>query len=230
MELIDKVIILKTADHKEKNKTLTVFGLKNGLNNLLARGIKEKNAKLKFLGLPFVFCEVELLSAGGAVIKTATLIESFSNISKSIEKYESACFCTQAILILGQKDEEGGLLFKLFLEALMKINSDEDGFEWQHAVSFVLTALSGSGYKMIFEACVACGDGALSPAFLNFVSGELLCRNCASNGATQVKASTVETFKKIERGAFNDISAESLGSARKFLNQVFISIFDRKLI
>ena len=94
----DIFIVLKTTEHQEKNKKLTVLSPNFGVYNIIAKGIKDKQAKLRFLGLPFVLADAVIFDRALPTVKTASLLESHSELSKDLDKYEAACFCVSVTL------------------------------------------------------------------------------------------------------------------------------------
>lgn len=219
----DIFIVLKTQEHLEKNKKLTVVSPNFGVYNVLAKGIRDKKAKLRFLGLPFVLADVVVFDRTLRAVKTASLVDSNANISKDIDKFESACFCASIVLLFD--GEQAKNLFELFAITIKKIN--EGSSPWSDAFLFALNLLSIEGYELSCDKCVSCGKD-LDVPMLNIDTGELSCKNCASQHCQQVKTSTIAALDNISKDEKFD--SEKITDIKNFFNQVFLSIFGKGLV
>lgn len=81
-------IVAGTEDYKEADKLVKIFTPEMGVIRAVLKGVKKSNAKLKFAGMTFSFCEFELIKRGSYYsIKTAAPIESLYAVTSSPEKY-----------------------------------------------------------------------------------------------------------------------------------------------
>ncbi|MCL2255499.1 MAG: DNA repair protein RecO [Firmicutes bacterium] len=72
---------MKSSEHGEFDKMLTLFTHEGEVVRAKIRGVKKERAKLKFASLPFALCEFELNSKNGFLsVVGATQIEDISSI------------------------------------------------------------------------------------------------------------------------------------------------------
>jgi len=83
-------IVVKSNDYKESDKMLRLFTANGQIINAVLKGVKKPNAKLKFCGQIFAFCEFTLAEKNGFyTIANATQIENLFSITHDAISYSS---------------------------------------------------------------------------------------------------------------------------------------------
>lgn len=200
-EVSDKFIILKSSDTGENNKLLSLFCEGLGKVRAVGRGVRSSKAKLKFLNLPFCVCDGVLFKNGTSyLVKTAKVIHSFLGITQSAEKFEAGNIILETLLKFDSLDK---ITFARAVLALEYIESVENG-EKLFALKFLIDLLF-SNFNLNFNCCNICGETANEQIYLNFSSGELLCGDCKTNNAVQIKHLTASTVDKIYNLEYSEL-------------------------
>ena len=234
-EVSDRFIILKAVDTGETNKRLSLFCKNLGKITAIGRGTRSKNAKLKFLNLPFCVCEGVLFKTGTNtyLVKTARVMHSFSCITQNINKFKAGSIVLEALLKFYNFPNN---VFDNAVEALEYIEASETN-EQLFALKFLLELIYNN-FNLNLSCCNACGTvvaggGVNTPkkVFINFSTGELRCASCTEINFRQIKHSTcefVETIKKLSYPALATINcdAATLKSVFKFVGELIKGLTD----
>lgn len=197
-EVITKGIVLNSVDYKEKDRLVEIFSLERGKLQCLLKGCKTQNAKLKFAFQPFCFAEFLLVDKSGyKVVKNATLIDSFFEISQNTANYYLSTTMLEIIRNVVGYNEPNVQLFLHLLTSLKNICYDEKDAQMV-VIKFCLTVLENQGYKLSFKNCSSCKIPLTSQKFLNIDSGEFVCKACASLNHLKISDSAFSALRIID--------------------------------
>lgn len=230
-EISDRFIILKSIDSKENNKKLWLFCEHLGRIMATGRGVRAKNAKLKFLNLPFCVCEGTFFKTGNSfLVKTAKVIFSFSELALNSEKYVAGSVILESLL---KFDNFSAKIFDEAIEALSYIAKTQNN-EFVYAVKFVGDLIFNI-FNLNFDICNVCGNDKPQKVFLNFNSGELTCENCLKQNAKQIKLITVKTVQKFVDCDYNKLNliecdANLINSLKLFVFELVKGLLDIELM
>jgi len=201
-EVSDKFIILKSTDLGENNKLLSLFCEGMGSIRAVGRGVRSSKAKLKFLNLPFCVCDgVFFKTSTSYLVKTAKVIHSFLGITQSAEKFEAGNIILETLLKFDNLDKSVFNSAVVALEYIEIVEVNEKLF----ALKFIIDLLF-TNFNLNFSCCNVCGENKTDQIYLNFNSGELLCGECKTNNAVQIKHLTASTVEKIYNFSYGELS------------------------
>ena len=194
-------IMLRAVDYGENDRILTLLTAELGKISAGIKGVKKAGAKLRFAAQPFCFAEYILAKRGEKyTVTNASESESFYDIRTDINKFYAASAVCETANALTYGGVEDGPVFAMTLRALSAVCS---GDECGALISFLLSALSASGYTMGLENCIQCGASLAEAEKLRFDmnAGGFTCRDCGAGiGAS---ASTYHLLRKCAGRPYN---------------------------
>lgn len=192
-------IVTGGVNYGENDRILSIFTAEKGIVSAGIKGVKKAGAKLKFASEPFCFAEFVFSVKGNRrTVTGASLIDSFYPIREDVVKY----FCGGAVLEYLRKFYKEGIAspqaFFLSAEALKELAYGEKPPK-EVLASFLLSALSVSGYGIAETNCLKCGEEINRRAFFDYEAGGFFCENCNESGR-EINLSTLKAIKKIKNG------------------------------
>ncbi|MBP5373138.1 MAG: DNA repair protein RecO [Clostridia bacterium] len=227
-------ICLKKTSYKDSGEMLTLFTLERGIVNCALMGARSPKAKLRFSGETFCFAEYVLAEkADRRTVKEATQIDSFYGIREDLDRYYCAAAVIEFILNVVYAGESN---YELFLATVKSLKAIEVCEKPKLAlVAFYIKALNASGYMIDFSSCHNCGAEVEGRAFFDFDNSSALCKNCATQGSTEMKIDTFSLIKETssheldfyQKGDLSTYSPtfsddKSIVNALKFLNYYIV--------
>lgn len=193
-----KGIILKTIDYKEADKLLTILCLEGGKITVKAKAIKKAKSKLKAFCQPFCFANFEFTKGNfGYVLTGVEEIENFYDLTSNIEVFEYA-FCV--LEIADKICVEGQEYPGVFISILKALSCLKKQINPKLAViKFCLDVLGLEGINLNLKYCPNCKTPFVSDSvFLNFSTGELLCRACRGLDFFEIEKSCFSALKIVD--------------------------------
>ena len=191
--------VLKVTDYKEKDKLLTMFTLEEGLITVNLRGVKNAKAKLKSFGLPFCFAEwIVVVMGHNYIVTTATMIDSFFDITQDIDKYVAG----SVILNLDREllrfpDNSSSELFVSSLKALRAV-CYQDIEPKVVLCKLFFEVLEMNGFSFFNTNCSICGEAYEGSGFLNVDDGNITCRECRSLNSIELSNGVMSFLKLLK--------------------------------
>jgi len=193
-----KAIVLKSVDYKDKDKVITLYSIELGLISVILKNCKGSNYKLKFAYNPFSFAEFEIFKIDEIFfVKTATLIESFFNLTQDYSKYLIANNILEIILKTNKMLEPNSILFINTLKALNVLDNDENINYKVLIIKFILGTTKVNGFKLNFNKCSVCNLNYINKVYLNLETGSLECGSCKSNYSVLIEKDVFNLLSKI---------------------------------
>ncbi len=187
MEIKVNALMIRAIDYKDNDKILTLFTADKGLITAGIKGVKRAGAKLKFAAQPFCFAEYILTQKGGRyTVINATEEENFYDLRTDINKFYAASSVIDSIPSLVVEGENAYDMFYIAVRALMDMCT---GDEIVVLISYLLSALSYSGYSISLSDCAVCGSSLLDCERMRFDmhTGTFSCYDCGDGvGASGV--------------------------------------------
>lgn len=118
-------ILIKTEEWRDYDYRVTLFSA-DGIERAVMKGVRKKDAKLKFAAQPFAFCDYELSVKNNAVVTGATQIENLSAIAEDVDKFTLGCIMLESAEVAVNAVDSAGLFVALLksLKALLYSNAD----------------------------------------------------------------------------------------------------------
>lgn len=194
MEIKTEGIVLRATDYKENDKILTLFTPSLGKITAGIRGVRKANAKLNFAAQPFAFCEYVLAEKGGRYTVTgAYLHDGFFSLRADILRFYAGCTLTETCNVVANEGEESDGIFIALAQGLKELALEETN-PAESVISFLLTALTETGYMIDLDGCGVCGGQIKGAIRFDFSAGHFLCEEC--DGGVRASEETYETIRK----------------------------------
>jgi DNA repair protein RecO (recombination protein O) len=198
---VAKGIILNKKDFREADRLFVVYTEDYGKVEAIAISAKKATSKMaKFLE-PMM--EVEMMIVRGSTfdrIAELKLLDNFSEIKNSAEKWFLGCYCLELVDKLtktGLVDKEIYILLKDILN-ILKIENNKELI-----VFYVWKLLGCLGYQPSLDKCAECGSEEKS-SFFDINKSGLLCSNCQTTNKNGVKT-TFEVINLLNQSRQKDL-------------------------
>ena len=222
MEVIVNAIVLKAVDYKDNDKILTLYSLEKGKITAGIKGVKKSGAKLKFASEPFAFCEYVLAEKQGRyTVIGATYLDSFFSLRTSLIKYYASAVVGEALNRLTVENEPDSSLFSSTINAVKKINYQDNELISLAKYLIMLTELVG--YKIQKTECAGCEDDITGRVFFSTRNAEFYCEACRPDGAIEITLETYNALKTLS-DSHDDAVEIFIPSALKLLKFLFYYI------
>ncbi|WP_319550439.1 DNA repair protein RecO [Desulfogranum marinum] len=197
-----RCLVLKTADHGESDKIVTLFSENLGKVTGIAKGAKRSKKRFVNKLEPFSRILVSYKPSRTSTllfIAEAELEHAFLSLRQSYQKYAGAMYLCELILrFTKEKDPECGL-FSLLTWALHAL--DQGDRPLKIAALFHIRLLDIAGYRPELECCSQCCK-PISPKNTYTMQpgiGALLCNQCRSGNTMLTRQLSVQTLKFLEK-------------------------------
>jgi len=113
-------ILIKAEEWRDYDYRVTLFSAE-GMVKAVMRGVRKKDAKLKFAAQPFALCSYEISTRNNNVVTGASMIESLSQIANDIDKFKVGCLVLECVEQASSAVESSELFLTLLksLKALL---------------------------------------------------------------------------------------------------------------
>ncbi len=208
-----KAIATRAVPYNESDMIVTLVGVECGKITATAKGCLKPKAKLRYSAEPMNFGDYVLTGRGGRyVITECSQIESFSTITRDIEKYYAASLVLEVLTKLSVEPQP-----ELFLCALKTLNNL--AFTEQEAdevvTDFLLEVLKNCGNELDFDHCNVCKCNIDGTAYFKDADG-IVCEHCKGlDGYIPID----QTSRKYLSGENRNISHELRVKANLLLSE-----------
>jgi|SRR5690625_909831 len=171
-------IVIRTMDHGEGNKIVTLYTEMSGKLSVMARGAKRVKSRHSAVTQLFTYGEYTFFKATGmGTLNAGEIIHAYHKLREDLAKTAHASYIVELVdRIISEKDEASQGLFHQLKAALEAIEAGKDGSIITHI--FELKMLYMAGYSPVFDRCVSCDQMEEKFAGFDLSSGGLLCQPC----------------------------------------------------
>ncbi len=193
-------IVLNSIAYGESDKILNIFTLEKGVVSAKIKGVKKAGAKLKFASEPFCFAEFVFSVTGNRrTVTGASLFESFYPIREEVIKYFAGGTVLEFLKKFTKENIVSKNLFMLSVQTL-KVLCYSDKEPLYILCSFLVFALSYSGYGLNFDGCTRCGESIKGKTFFDYESGGFFCEECFNGHGREINNFTLMVLCDIVKG------------------------------
>lgn len=215
-----KGIVIFSQDYKEKDKLVTLL-TPIGKLLVLAKGVKNPNAKLKSTTMPFCFADFVLDKKGEMYILTsAEIIDTFFDVTKDYDKYVIASKILEFANRLAIDDTQSILVLSL---KTLKMVAYEEVNPKIVLIKHLLELLTILGFKLNFNFCASCKGPLMTKIYYDFSSGELVCPACKNNYCKEISKAVYSVLRLINNQ--DTISLATLKFANDMLDETIDLLF-----
>ena len=228
-----KAIVLSNSDYKEKDILATLFTLEQGIVNVVFKGVKNANAKLKSAKELFTFGDFIFADGVQKTITSAYVLENFYDLTKNLNAYYSACNVAKIILTVLPKGETSPQLFVDTLKCLDLLA--ENSLNPQMILNkFLIRVFEGFGYRFNLNKCSSCGASFVYKRYINLNDGDITCPNCKMGSVSELSNAEYQALRLLSATDYDKlstlkISSEVMSRVLKILYQNFEHRFNQKL-
>ncbi len=173
-------IVLKEFRFKETSKILTLYTLKHGKIQAMARGAYRPKSQLIANTQTFSYNEYQLYKGKNFYyINQGDIIDSFYSIRENIDRLMYGSYLLELMDLSTMEEERNEKLFFLLLKGLSVLSKLDRGFI-RFILAYELKFISFLGYKPLLDRCVNCGSKDLSIIKFSIEKGGIICKKCFS--------------------------------------------------
>lgn len=178
----DEAIVLRTQDLGEADRIVTALTRSNGLKRVVAKGVRRTSSKFGARLEPFTIVDAQFYKGRSLDVLTQaqTLRPYGLQIASDFELYTRANVMVETAERLSE-DEAHTSMYLLLLGALHALANRRHSPDLVMN-SFMLRAISMSGWAPSFWDCAVCGRPGPSFSF-NVVAGGAVCEACRPPGS-----------------------------------------------
>lgn len=205
MDTTVKGLILKSTDHREADKLLTVLTLEKGKILVTAKGAKKNTSKLKAFCQSFCFCDMELTNGkAGYILSGVNSIDNFYELTKDLDKFSLGFAVLE---ILDKICVENVTYPSLFLEALKCIKTINYSTIEPRLIlcKFIVSVLKFEGFNLNLNVCSRCRTPLLGELYFDLSSGEILCSACRNFDSIEIEKSVFSTLKILSQNYYDKL-------------------------
>lgn len=212
MENKFKGIVVFAKDHNEKDKLITLLCVEKGLLNILVKGVKNANAKLKYAKELFTFGDFITTAKGNFYILTACdLIDDFPEIKNNPEKFMEASNITNIARNISQYGEEDVKLFLDYISAIKTLCYEATQNNIVLA-KFLINLFQNAGYKLSLSKCASCGQEFFGKKYFNADTGEIVCSACKNESSVELDNSVYSNLRLLSNSIMDKLSTIKLNN------------------
>lgn len=224
-EIKDSAIVIKSIDHTESDKLITLFSLENGKIIAKIRGVKKNKAKLAFAAMPFCFGEYILNKKGDFFsIINCNSVDSFFYLTYDLNAYYAASTMLEVVNLLSRQNEKNSELFVLLLKGLKAAC-----YSGKNAVivldKFLFNAVKLAGFEIELSKCTECGKITKSNLF-SFENGSFICEKHSGVSYAKLTDEARELLINLGNCDFDSLPESITGS--KSVLKLLLMYFEEK--
>jgi DNA repair protein RecO (recombination protein O) len=204
-------VVLRTIDHGESDRVVTLLCQGRGRVGAFARGARASRKRFSGALEPFTLLHVELVGRPGSDLwrlESASVERSFHGIRGDLARIACAAYAVELARELTRDDAPHDDLLALLVDYLGRLDVAPAAPAMLRA--FELAALSAAGFQPRLDACARCGQpvgagaqaggAAFSPA-----DGGVLCATCArqATGTVALSLAGLQALRALQDGGLD---------------------------
>jgi len=198
----DEGIVLRTHKLGEVDRILTVLTKNHGQIRAVAKGVRKTSSRFGARLEPFMVADLQLFE--GRNLDTVSQVEQLANYGSSIvadyAKYTAAVAIVEAAERL-TRETSSSQHYLLVIGAIRTLANFQERAD-QVLDSYLLRALSISGWVPSLEFCHSCGEEA---TFFSTHSGALSCGSCQLAGAVNIGSRGLSHMRSLLAGDWDSV-------------------------
>lgn len=195
----DEVVVLRTYKLGEADRIATLLGKRQGQFRAVVRGVRRTSSKFGSKLEPFMVVDGQF--AEGRTLDTVSQAETLHSFGLEIMADYAAYTAAHAIVEAAERltsNDSNQQQYLLLVGALRSLSRSE------HAPglildSYLLRALSISGWAPNFASCANCGEPGQHPAFVVQLGG-VVCSSCRLAGAAVLDSEAISLLAALLTG------------------------------
>lgn len=207
-----RAIVLGRTKLAEQDLILTMLASDGTQLRAVAKGARKPGGRLA--SRAELFCEIDVLISLGrglGIVSEAALVEPHAHLRGDLDRVSAASAMAEVARLTCFEGIEDGYLYALLSRALTAAEQASDQAHLDLVVAaYALKVLSHAGWRPELDACMACGDAAIS--HFSALGGGVLCASCAKDvaGVVELDANGVAWLRALIGLTFDELLAADL--------------------
>ncbi|MEN9747563.1 MAG: repair protein RecO [Actinomycetota bacterium] len=195
----DEAVVLRTHKLGEADRIVTMLSRQHGQIRAVAKGVRRTASKLGSRLEPFMAVDIQLFE--GRNLDTVSQVETIGAYGREIMADYAAYTAAHAMVEAAERltAEVGSTQQYLLLLGGLRSLSRAEHDPSLTLDSYLLRALSLSGWAPNFDNCVGCGSPGPHGAFVMAIGG-VVCENCKPPGAASLDPESVSLLGALLSG------------------------------
>ncbi|KHK98315.1 DNA recombination protein RecO [Microbacterium mangrovi] len=204
----DEVVVLRTHKLGEADRILTLLSRQHGKVRAVAKGVRRTSSRFGARLEPFMVADVQLYQGRSLdIVQQAESLGSYgSEIAVHYDRYTAASAMVEAADRLNEAEATPQQY--LLLVGGLRALSRGDHAARSILDSYLLRAMSLSGWAPGLEDCTRCGATGPHDAFVAQLGG-VVCADCAPAGAARIAPETGALLRSLIAGEWEAVDAGS---------------------
>lgn len=195
----DEAVVLRTHKLGEADRIVTMLSRQHGQIRAVAKGVRRTASKFGSRLEPFMAVDVQLYE--GRNLDTVSQVETIGAYGREIMADYASYTAAHAMVEAAERltaEVSSTQQYLLLLGALRSLSRSEHEASLT-LDSYLLRALSLSGWAPNFDNCVGCGAPGPHGAFVMAIGG-VVCENCRPPGAASLDQESVNLLGALLAG------------------------------
>jgi DNA repair protein RecO (recombination protein O) len=195
----DEAVVLRTHKLGEADRIVTMLSRQHGQIRAVAKGVRRTASKFGSRLEPFMAVDIQLFE--GRNLDTVSQVETIGAYGREIMADYAAYTAAHAMVEAAERltAEVGSTQQYLLLLGGLRSLSRAEHDPSLTLDSYLLRALSLSGWAPNFDNCVGCGAPGPHGAFVMAIGG-VVCENCKPPGAASLDPESVSLLGALLSG------------------------------
>ncbi len=214
-----EAIVLKTLNHGDTSKIITLYSREAGRLKLIAKGVRSPKSKAAGLFQPTRHLQViyyHKLNSGLQMFKSGELINGFFGLEDDFDRLTLAQVVVELLNRSIEDEESHPQLFQLLADTLTRL-SDGKISAARAFWFFHLHLLKELGYHPHVDYCSVCREALSGGAYLGLGNPHLECVKCHKPGQDSlfVSGQILEILRKILQSAQVGLKKSELSAVER---------------
>ncbi|WP_261163864.1 DNA repair protein RecO [Microbacterium sp. Marseille-Q6965] len=198
----DEAVVLRTHKLGEADRIVTLLSRRHGKVRAVAKGVRRTSSKFGARLEPFMVVDVQLYAGRSLdIVQQADSLGAYgADIAADYDRYTAASAMAEAADRLNEAGAEPQHYFLLVgaLRALSRAEHPTPAI----MSSYLLRAMSLSGWAPALDDCARCGAPGPHDAFVSQLGG-IVCASCAPTGSARVPRRTLDLMRALRAGEWD---------------------------
>lgn len=202
----DEAVVLRTHKLGEADRILTMLSRRHGKVRAVAKGVRRTSSKFGARLEPFMVVDAQFYAGRSLdIVQQADSLGSYgAAIAADYDRYTAASAMAEAADRISEA-EAGADQFYLLVGALRSLSRGEHR-PTAIMTSYLLRAMSLSGWAPALDECARCGTPGPHAAFVPQLGGSV-CPECAAAGSPKAAPETLSLLRALLAGEWDSVDA-----------------------
>jgi DNA repair protein RecO (recombination protein O) len=200
-----RAVVLRTVDHGEADRVVTLLALGEGTLAVFARSARVSRKRFGGGLEPFTLVTAEVTRRGGdarlARLESVTTERAFQGIRSDLGRIACAAYAVELARELTREHQAHDELFQLLVDYLGHL--DEAPARPAMLRAYELAALAATGFQPRLDACARCGGPLPDEVTFAPAEGGVLCSGCAGPATAdrlRLSAGGLAALRRLQAG------------------------------